>query len=821
MDASPQNRFSLEEYLKMLTTKIITTLATSLSLAILLSACSSSDGNNEDKQNYDAALHRTEGGIPHIIANDWGSIGYGTGYAAAQDHFCEQSRNILKFRAELAANLGAGEDNENLDSDFFFKLLQDQGLYNEEIDSEFEEIFAGYAAGFNRYLEDTGAENISDPSCSGAQWIPTVTAEDVKRIHLTPAFLPNFASLILPAKPPEEVAALKGIIKNALSPSKKIQGMSPVEKQELGLFASNFYNQEDHGSNGVAIGQELSSDQSGLLFTNPHLGWDSFDFRMYAMHQIIPGVSNMMGANQAQRAHVGFGTNGHIAWTNTVSTSQAFMFYKLDLVPGNTMAYIFDGEERNIEAIEVSVDVLDGEGNLTPATHTFYQSHHGLMIGGQFPWLTSLAFSLRIANEGARGFQGGAMAMANSTTVRELKEAINTYQSTPGINTIAADSTGEVLYGDLGPVVNFTDQQLIDCNFSGPVYLGNTSACEWNTDEDSAAPGLLGASKQAALFRSDYVTNSNNSYWLANPNEPLTGIPKIQGDIETERSARTRSGLRIIQDRIDGTDSLPGNTFDLDTLAQQVMGNHSYAGRILRDDLVTLCENNPTAKYDGDGEPATDDPVTVDISAACPVLASWDLTSNIDSIGSHIFREMMREGKALEGSRPPRTLPVAFNYTTPFDVNDPVNTPRGFDTSNNPAVLSALAIAVQRFTDADIALDATLGDIQGVTRNGKYLPMPGGEEFEGVLNKMGLEFAGSEGYPEVTGSSASWIMMTQLSPEKVTVKGFMAYSQSSDPTSPFYSDMTEAFSAGELIDIPYTQEEVEAAAISTIVLTTN
>ena len=35
-----------------------------------------------------AKIRRTEYGIPHILANDWQSLGFGTGYAFAQDNIC-------------------------------------------------------------------------------------------------------------------------------------------------------------------------------------------------------------------------------------------------------------------------------------------------------------------------------------------------------------------------------------------------------------------------------------------------------------------------------------------------------------------------------------------------------------------------------------------------------------------------------------------------------------------------------------------------------------------------------------------------------------
>lgn len=788
-------------------------LTTSLILAATIACSDSSDRRSAivatpeqpevtDVTSFNATLHRTEGGIPHIVAEDWGSIGYGTGYGAAQDHFCAQSRNLLKFRGQLAQFLGP--EDGNLDSDVFFALLEKLGIYDKVIGPEFDALFAGYAAGFNRYLGETGIDNIGDPACQGAEWVQAMTAADVRRFHLTPAFLPNFARFIVPAVPPATIAATKS---NSDPLNKKTIHnqrthpplMTEPEKTQLAALANSAINPYDKGSNGIAIGGELSEDGNGLLYTNPHLDWTNFDFRMYGMHQIIPGLINMLGANQAQRAHVGFGTNGNVVWTNTVSTSQAFMFYRLDLVPGNPLAYIFDGENREMEAIEVTVNTLDESGNVTEFNRTFYRSHLGLMMGGQFPWAETFAFSLRIANEGARGFQGGAMAMARSTNVRELKSAINSYQNTPGINTIAADSSGEVLYGDLGPVVNYTDEQLAECNFTGPVFYGRSSDCEWNTDEDSAVPGLLGASKQASLFRRDYVTNSNDSFWLANPEEPITGIPLIHGDTGTERSMRTRAGLYMVEARRNGTDGLPGNRFDLESLIDRSLSNFSVSGMLLRDDLVSLCDSNPSVDLDGE---------SIDISPACPVLRDWDLSANLDSRGEHLFREFLR---ALGGSS---TVPAALNPKVPFDISNPVNTPSGMDSEDNPAALTALASAVKLLTDAGIALDARLGDIQGITRNATRIPLHGGEQFEGILNKMSYKLEDGQ-YSVGSASGASWVMATKVAGDETQVKGLTAYSQSSDPTSENFFNLTEQFSAKNLVDIPFLLEDVEAAALQT------
>ena len=46
-----------------------------LALVVLVTACSDNDNNQRRANGYSATLHRTEGGFPHIVANDFGSLG--------------------------------------------------------------------------------------------------------------------------------------------------------------------------------------------------------------------------------------------------------------------------------------------------------------------------------------------------------------------------------------------------------------------------------------------------------------------------------------------------------------------------------------------------------------------------------------------------------------------------------------------------------------------------------------------------------------------------------------------------------------------------
>jgi len=751
---------------------------------------------------YEAEIRRTAGGIPHIKAEDFGSLGFGTGYAAAEDNLCLLAENILRYRGQLSRYFGPGENNENLNSDFFFQLMIDRRIAKQKIPPELEALFFGYAAGYNRYLRETGIANISDPSCQNAEWVGEITVDDVKRINTMPFWLPGFMDLIVAAQPPTAVAAANSTSQSFADATKAMQ--------ELQSQIASLGNPTDKGSNGIALGRDATENGKGMLLTNPHMTWEGTS-RFYPFHQMIPGVMNMVGATVIDRPNVGFGATEHVAWTNTVSQATRYSFYMLTLAEGSPTTYIFDGEPREMTTEEVTVTVLNPDGSLEERTHTFYSTHFGFVIG-QFPWNEKMAFALRLAHEGDRNLYAN-LACYRVESVRDLKAVNNKYQHTT-TNLIAADSSGEVLYADPGPIAYLTDEQLTDCSvFYNYALDGSCTECQWKNDPNAAAPGIYPPEMLPFLYRDDYVTNSNDSYWLANPNEPLTGYNKSLGEVETERTLRTRSGLQMVRQRLDGSDGLGGeNKFTLDQLMTIALSNQNYSAQLLRDDLVTLCENNPIVDVDG---------TPVDISEAGTILAAWDLHADLDSRGEHLFREFLREAHGLSGDDAlTRTLPSALNYTVPFDPSNPLTTPRGLDTSDNPNALLALAKAVQKLRDADIALDARLGDLQTVTRNDEVIPLHGGTEMEGIFNKIDSDpdFENAGGYPEVTGSSSSWIMATEFTDDGPECRGILTYSISANPNSPHYADQTKMFSQKEWLDIPFYNEDVEAAALETKVV---
>ncbi|MCB1847912.1 MAG: penicillin acylase family protein, partial [Halieaceae bacterium] len=166
-------------------------LFAALGLAVL-AGCSDNSSNAKavvppiSDNTYQADVVWTEYGIPHVTADDWGSLGYGSGYVAAQANYCVVMRAIVDGNGDSARYFGADGD---LDLDLVMKLFNDEQAAQRMFDAfpEFlQQNLTGYAAGLNRYLADTGVDNLAegDEGCRGAPWVRQVDALDiVQRVH--------------------------------------------------------------------------------------------------------------------------------------------------------------------------------------------------------------------------------------------------------------------------------------------------------------------------------------------------------------------------------------------------------------------------------------------------------------------------------------------------------------------------------------------------------------------------------------------------------------------------------------------------------------
>ncbi|MFE4857764.1 penicillin acylase family protein [Streptomyces sp. NPDC056670] len=769
-------------------------------------------------------IRYTEYGIPHITASNWEGLGTGYGYAAAKDNICTPADTYLMVNAQRSRYLGPdgrtspGEQQNtttNLNSDLYFQRINDNRVVERLLDQpapngpepEVKDAIRGYVQGYNRYLAETGVNNITDPACRGAAWVRPITELDVYR-HAHAEIIMGSADALLDG----EVNAVPPGASAAAAPP----ASSPEETAKKIRDAMAATRQQSMGSNALAVGsQGVSGGAGSMMLANPHFPWQGKN-RMWQSQLTIPGKANVSGASLLGFPAVNIGHNDNVAWSHTIATVAPFGLFDVQVDPLHPTNYLVDGAWQPMTSQQVAVDVLNKDGTLGKVTRTLWSTRYGPVTasvqGIALPWVVS-AHAVRDANMDNLRAMNTWFHLDQATDVQDVVNTLETTEGIPFFNTVASDRKGNALYADIQATPNITDEHAQSCLtatgrllFSQALRLpnvppvsifdGKRSECDWPDDPNAVAPGLLDPHKQPRLIRSDFVGNANDSAWLANPEQPLA-FPRVMGDTAQPRSLRTQELILTAQNRINGTDGLPGRGFTPETMRQLLFADNSRAADLALDATVSMCQSQPFGLILVDGN-------LVNVSEACPILAAWkDHNYTSDSRGSWLFENywaFLLGGQAIE------KLP----WRVPFDAKDPVHTPNSLD-SGSSAVRDAFGRAVLALRKAGIPLNAPLSDIQKVTRNGEQIPIHGAVTEVGVLNVVTPGQV--DGKPDITFGS-SFIQQVKFTADgPPQASSVLAYSQSANPNSPHYADQTKLFSAGQWVTERFTEDQIAASPV--------
>jgi len=718
-----------------------------------------------------ADIRRTSFGVPHIRASDERGLGFGIGYAYAQDNLCLLANEVVTVNGERARYFGPEqatlEERNNLASDVFFTWLNTPdavaAFWNAQT-PQIRQRIEGYVAGYNRYLKEQGA-----PAQCQAGWVRPLETGDVVKLTrrlLVEGGVGQFAEALVGAKPPQATAGVE--------PSLKSFELAAANQQRFSF---------DRGSNAVAVGRDRSFNGRGMLLANPHFPWLG-GMRFYEMHLTIPGQLDVMGAALPGLPVINIGFNQHVAWTHTVDTSKHFTLYRLSLDPKDSTRYLLDGKSLPLDKTTVTVQVKGADGSLKPQSHTVYSSQFGPVVQwpGKLDWDSHYAFSLRDANLGNDRVLQQWYAMNRAANLKELQTSVHTLQGIPWVNTLAADDRGQSLYMNLSVVPNVSAAKLAQC--SDPraglqmiMLDGAHSACAWDIDPSAAQAGIFPADKLPQLERTDYVQHSNDSAWLANPKAPLAGFSPVISQDNIALGARARFALQ----RMQSLDKQPIGVSDLQSM---VMDNEVYLAGQVMPDLLEFC-----AKHLGTDAAA--------LQPLCTSLKNWDQRANLDSgLGLVHFINLAKQL---------RQIPDAWRVA--FDPAQPLTTPRGLAIDREP-VAKALREAMLAST-ADVAkrgltANSTWGDIQVSGQT----PIHGGPQELGIYNAM-QTVPRADGKREVI-SGSSYLQIVTFDDKGPHAQGLLAFSLSSNPASQHAKDQTQAFSQKKLSPMPFTEAQIKA-----------
>ena len=754
------------------------------------------------KPKYQATVKITQHGIPHITAKNFPSLGYGAGWAVMNTNACLVLDSVITARGDRSRYFGPDtvydDGNVTMKNYQLDTLTRDmharkvvEKLLKDPVagpSARAKGMVAGEAAGIDKWLR---THTVSDPTCAGKPWVkPNVTALDVwylvYQAQLIASTLNVGAALVDPPVPTASPRATAAKAPTHLT-----------AQQKRALEKLTHIDTDTFGSNATAVGKDVTSTGEGMVLGNPHFPWYG-RYRFTQQQLTIPGKYNVAGGSLIGFSGINIGWNKNVAWSHTVSTAARFTFYQYTTA-GSPTTYWRDVYKRgggqkkvkkHLQKRVVKVPELV-DGKVTTATHTLYRTPEGYLIyapSSLLTWSDSTFWTIRDANaEHLRTFDT-FVNMGFAKNVSDLIKRQDQGGGMPWVNTMAADRDGNVLYADHSVTPHVTDAQVDACltplgsalwaqtQTSSPVVAGldgtrAATKCAWGTDKDSQHPGVFGPKEMPSEKRTDWIMNANDSYWLPNPDQPLTGYPRIIGCESCTRSLRTQQVAHYIIDDIEnGVKETP-----------EIFAGHEFANVSLAatranagGNLDTLCAET--------GE-----------SDACQILHDWDGTYQATSVGPILFQKFI----SLGGSS---------IWQNPWSAADPLNTPNTLKTDDATAAILKQAIDSVR---ADGNLDQAWGTYNyRLLADGTRIPLGGGPASAGLANV-------TNGTPVNDGSSHIQAIAF-LPGGGVEARTMLTYSQSTDPTSPYYSDQTQDFSNNTWETFAWTPAQIQEQLVTTV-----
>lgn len=752
--------------------------------ALLLAGCTSLDRS----AGRTVQIQRTAHGVAHIEAPDHEALAYGVAYAHAQDNVCQTANHLVTVRGERSRFFGPAARGElarrmlpNAQIDVFIRAHMDDTRLQQALHAASpaaQALARGYVAGYNRYLRDHATQ--LPKACAGQPWVRPMTLADYLRLTeqtMVQAGVGALADAVVAATPPVPGS---------------VQAPVPALEDAVAALDEHELREPSIGSNGWAFGKDGTRNGRGALLGNPHFPWRGVN-RFWQMHLTIPGELDVMGAATGHGAVVNIGFNKDFAWTHTVSTGRRFTLHELSLVPGRPTHYLVDGQPEAMQARSVRYEALV-DGRLEPREHTVWITRHGPVLvipKAGLTWTERSAYAIRDANTGNHRSADAWLGLGKARNVQDARAALATL-GIPWVNTIAADREGRALYADASVVPDVDAALLQRCTASPraaalfaaaalPVLDGSRSECGWRLDATSPVPGLTPLERLPLLVRDDWVQNSNDSYWLSNPAAPITGISPMVGAAGTPLRPRTRAALTEIPAML----AAAGGKIDAAGLRDQLFRNRNHMGQLVIDEVLAACPQAPAGH----------------VQQACAALRGWDRHSNPESKGAHLFREFWRGAHRLPGL-----------WRVPFDAADPVSTPRGLnfaDASVRAGLWAALDKAASASTAHGIALDAPLAAVQADTTPQGRAAIHGGDEFEGVLNKIEAKATNglsAGGYDIDYGTS--YVQSVEFDDRGPVAHALLVYGQSSQPGSAHDRDQLMLYARKQWPRLPFHSDEV-------------
>ncbi|HVQ42196.1 MAG TPA: penicillin acylase family protein, partial [Vicinamibacterales bacterium] len=351
----------------------------------------------------DVEVIRTAHGVPHIRAATLRAGGYALAWVQCEDYGPRTAMRLLQARGLSAKFLG------RLPSDADFEDLRARARAIDTyhlLDPETRDMYDGFAAGVNRYIELHSAE--FQPGMP-----KDFSGYDVATLHMgdTPAA----------ARVRRFVAALNG-------------AAGDLPEAEDAPESS-----DDVGSNAWALAPSRTTSGKAILLRNPHLAWTA---GYYEAHLTVPGVVDFYGDFRIGGPLIvigGFNKDLGFATTNS-NSGDLTEFYALDVDPASADRYLIDGDSLPLKKDSFTVEFVDN-GKPGHETRDYWSTNVG-------PVVHRTAQKIYVARTpGDRDYRAGEqfLRMMRAKSLAQWKDAMR-IRALITSNYTYADRAGNIFY---------------------------------------------------------------------------------------------------------------------------------------------------------------------------------------------------------------------------------------------------------------------------------------------------------------------------------------------------------------------------------------
>lgn len=435
-------------------------------------------------------IFRDDRGVAHVFAVNKEDLLFGQGYVHAQDRWFTMDLYRRIARGDLAGLVGGDPEiieNDRLMRTFGFSELAAQDYA--ALDAETRTAIDAFAAGVNAYIEGRKPMQLAveysvlklgglnpeirpweaeDSLAVGKLMGFALSGKDatmeLERAAMRAAVSPEMYAQWRPPydfnRHPTVIAAkdlpiiaVAAALENEPAQEEQREGrfLTPNAVKHAGLDVTKSFTflerigfaAEGAGSNSWVVSGEHTKSGRPMLAVDPHNGielpnlWHEIGLHIRDANAPSDDIS-IYGFAAAPFFLILEGTNDYGAWgTTNVTGGDALDLFKLTINPENPQQYLWDGEWRNFERRETTINVAGGDS----ITHTVERTHFG-------PILPTADGAARYAIRWG-GFETSALARASvnlpfSRSFEDLRAALTDWDFPPTHFTYAGQN------GDIG-----------------------------------------------------------------------------------------------------------------------------------------------------------------------------------------------------------------------------------------------------------------------------------------------------------------------------------------------------------------------------------